>query len=118
MVCYLQPECVVCPLKAAVGEDVLTAYGEGRVAHYNYVNDVYTIVLDGWNGKLYAKGFSFDRCGEGIQDRDGSFGVNWFLKFLFDGAATIQSNTKNSRPSSVRSRSGSISSRSVTSSVL
>jgi len=47
MVCYLQPECVLKPLKAAVGEDLLTAYGKGKVESYDVAHDVYKIVLGG-----------------------------------------------------------------------
>jgi hypothetical protein len=83
MICYLQPECVLQPLKAAVGEDVLTAFGEGKLRRYDATRNMYLIELDGWNAKLYAKGDTFDRVGDGIQDRDGAFGVNWLLRFLF-----------------------------------
>jgi len=86
MVCYLQPECVVRPLKAAVGEDVLTAYGEGKVANYDKTHDMYTIVLSGWGAKLYCKSDAFDRVGDGIQDREAAFGVKWLLGFLFSSS--------------------------------
>jgi hypothetical protein len=82
MVCFLQPECVLRPLKAAVGEDVLTPVGEGKVQRYDAIQDTYTILLNGWNAKLYCKGDTFDRVAEGIQDRDGAFGVNWLLRFF------------------------------------
>jgi hypothetical protein len=105
MVCYLQPECVIRPLKAAVGEDVSTPVGEGRVQRYDAAHDMYTIVLNGWNAKLYAKGDTFDRVSDGIQDRDGAFGVNWLLRFFFSPAgAGVASNV------APRSRSNSITS--------
>ena len=82
MVCYLQPECVVRPLKAAVGEEVLTLFGTGTVERYDSTRDMYTIALD-WRAKLYAKPDTFERVGDGIQERDGPFGVNWLLRLLF-----------------------------------
>jgi hypothetical protein len=66
-----------------VGEDVLTEFGEGKLRRYDATRNMYLIELDGWNAKLYAKGDTFDRVGDGIQDRDGAFGVNWLLRFLF-----------------------------------
>jgi len=100
MVCYLQPECVLKPLKAAVGEDVLTAYGEGKVESYDVTHDMYTIVLGGWKAKLYAKGDTFDRVGDGFQDRDGPFGVNWLLRFFFKPSEAPSTGTR-SRSNSV-----------------
>ena len=83
MVCYLQPESVVRPLKAAAGEEVVTQYGEGKISRYNAVGDIYTIELT-WNAKLYARATTFDRVGEGIvQDSEGGFGVDWLFRFLF-----------------------------------
>jgi hypothetical protein len=110
MVCYLQPECVIRPLKAAVGEDVLTAYGEGKVIRYNKDRDMYTIALKGWNATLYAKGDTFTRVGDSIQDGLDSFGVKWLLQFLF-----FAPQAPRSRSNSVASVHGSVSSRSVTS---
>jgi hypothetical protein len=101
MVCYLQPECVIQPLKASVGEDVLTMFGDGKVERYNIATDMYTISLT-WKAKLYAKADTFDRVGEGIQFRDESFGVNWLLRLLF-----YSPSTKESIPAT-RSRSNSI----------
>lgn len=82
MVCYLQPEAVLRPLKAGVGEGVLTPYGEGTVFRYHYDRDLYTVDLT-WNAKLYAKGDTFDRMGDGVKDIEGRFGVDWLLGFLF-----------------------------------
>jgi len=104
MVCYLQPEFVVRPIKASVGEDVLTAYGEGKVERYNYDTDTYVIRLSGWNATLYAKGETFDRINDGMQDRDGAFGMNWLLRFLFFTSST----TASSKQESNRSRSNSL----------
>jgi len=104
MVCYLQPECVVRPLKAAVGEDVLTAYGEGKVSKYDVSRDMYTITLN-WKATLYAKGDTFDRVGDGIQDRDGTFGVKWLLRFLFFSSSS-GADAPRSRSNSIVSLSG------------
>lgn len=104
MVCYLQPDCVIRPLKAAVGEDVLTMFGDGVVEYYNPARDIYTISLS-WGAKLYAKSDTFDRVGEGVQDRDGPFGVNWLLRLLFFSPSST--NKGDSNPPS-RSRSNSI----------
>jgi hypothetical protein len=82
MVCYLQPESVLRPLKAAVGEGVLTPYGEGKVSHYDSINDFYIIELN-WNAKLFAKGDTFDRVGDGIKDSEERFGVDWLFGYLF-----------------------------------
>lgn len=83
MACYLQPESVLRPLKAATGEEVLTPYGEGKVCRYNPASDTYTIELS-WGARLYATGPTFDRVGDGIvQDSAGQFGVDWLFRFLF-----------------------------------
>ena len=110
MVCYMQPDCIVVPLKAAVGEDVSTEFGEGKVVFYDRPNDTYRIRLNGWNATLYAKSDLFERLGEGIQDRDGPFGVKWLLRFLFFSSESTSSVTR-SRSNSVVS--GSQSNRSV-----
>jgi hypothetical protein len=102
MVCYLQPDYIVKPVKAAVGEEVLTPYGEGKVVAYRTTDDTYVIELKGWSGKLYAKAETFDRVGEGMPDGDGSFGVNWLLRFLFFSSSE--------KKAGARSRSNSITS--------
>lgn len=111
MVCYMQPDCILLPLKAAVGEDVSTAFGEGKVIYYDRANDTYRIRLNGWDALLYAKSDTFDRLGEGVQDRDGPFGVKWLLRFLFFSADSASSATTRSRSNSIVS--GSQSNRSV-----
>ena len=83
MVMYLQPEAIVRPLKAAVGEEALTAYGEGTVEKYNAQTDVYTIKLKGWGAKLYAKPETFNRVRDSMRDKDGAFGMNWLFGFFF-----------------------------------
>jgi hypothetical protein len=101
MVCYLQPECVLRPLKAAATEDVFTLFGVGTVEGYDMKRDIYTITLN-WNAKLYAKPDTFDRVGEGIQERDGPFGVNWLLRLLFfKPSLTVEANPPRSRSNSL-----------------
>ena len=82
LVCYLQPESIVCPLKAAVGEEVETPYGDGKVRHYDAARDMYTVALS-WNAMLHVKAEAFDRAGDGVQDGDGNDGVSWLFRFLF-----------------------------------
>lgn len=83
MVLYLQPEAISRELKAAVGEDVLTAYGEGLVERYDSKNDTYIIKLNGWNARIYAKAETFDRLRDSMRDRDGPFGMDWLLRFFY-----------------------------------
>jgi len=83
MVLYLQPEAICRELKAAVGEDVLTAYGAGVMECYDRKNDTYVIKLNGWSARIYAKAETFDRLRDSMRDRAGSFGMNWLLRFFF-----------------------------------
>lgn len=105
MVCYLQPSDVVRPLKASVGEDVLTAYGEGRVERYNSAQDMYAIALKGWGATLYARGDTFDRVSDGVPDGDGFLGVKWLLSFLFRAEATAQQRSRSNSMVSTHSHS-------------
>jgi hypothetical protein len=99
MVMYLQPDAIVRPLKAAVGEAALTAYGEGTVEKYDIANNTYTIKLTGWGARLYAKAETFDRVRDSMRDKDGPFGMNWLLRFFFlsadkkDDATRTRSNS-------------------------
>jgi hypothetical protein len=115
MVCYLQPDKIVRPLKAAVGEDVLTAFGEGKVASYRLSDNMYIIQLAGWRATLYAKAETFDRVGDGMQEQDGQFGMSWLLRFFFSGSSgstrteSTRSRTNSfAKADSSRSRSNSI----------
>lgn len=82
MVCYLQPEEVIRPIKAAVGDEVLTAYGDGVVERYRIEDDTYQILLKDWHGaKLYAKAECFDRVHD-MQDK-ASFGMKWIYDMFF-----------------------------------
>jgi len=102
MVCYLQPKDVLRPLKAAVTEDVLTLYGEGKVEKYRLEDDMYEIELH-HGSKLFAKAEAFDRVSDGFEDQ-ADFGMKWLLRFLFFGSGNGESQ---------RSRSNSIASVSV-----
>lgn len=104
MVCYLQPDSVIQPLKAAVGEDVLTAFGEGKVTRFLHDTDLYEISLS-WKAKLYAKADTFDRVGDGIQDRDGVFGVSWLFRMFFSSSSPAGEDTS---AAGTRSRSNSL----------
>lgn len=105
MVCYLQPECIVKPLKAAVGEDVSTPYGEGNVLAYDLRRDIYTIGFTEWTARLYCTGDKFERAGDSVPDRDGPFGVNWLLRFFFSSDSSAGTR---SRSNSVASGTHSI----------
>lgn len=102
MVMYLQPDAIVKPLKAAVGEDALTAYGEGTVQNYDVVNDTYTIKLEGWDAKLYCKAETFDRLSDWMRERDGSTGMDWLLGLFFAPSSDKSVGTR-SRTNSVAS---------------
>ena len=99
MVCYLQPQDIVRAIKASVGEDVLTAYGDGVVERYRVQDDTYQILLKDWGARLYAKAETFDR----VQDMQAgaSFGMKWIYDMFF-------SDSKGG--TGVRSRSNSVAS--------
>jgi hypothetical protein len=81
-VLYLQPNQVIRPLKAAVGEDVSTPYGEGKVLKYRLFDDIYEIKLSWGNTMLYATAKTFDRIDDRMEDK-GGFGMNWILQFFY-----------------------------------
>jgi hypothetical protein len=101
MVLYLQPGAIVRPLKAAVGEDALTAFGEGKIERYDLEHDTYVIKLNGWGAKLYAKAETFDRAVNSMRDRDGSFGMDWLLQFFFSSSSDNKKEGRRSRSNSV-----------------
>ena len=101
---YLQPDAIIRPIKAAVGEDALTPYGEGRVENYDATNDTYVIKLKGWGARLYAKAETFDRVHDSMRDKDGPFGMKWLLGIFF---------SSNNSHEGTRSRSNSVASGSV-----
>lgn len=105
MVMYLQPDAIVRPLKAAVGEDALTLYGEGTVEKYDILNDTYTIKLKGWNARLYAKAETFERIRDSLRDKDGPFGMNWLLRFFFSSKGDDSVGTRSRSNSVVSTRS-------------
>jgi len=111
MVCYLQPQDVLRPLKAAATEDVLTQYGEGKVVKYRLEDDIYEINLHD-NAKLYAKAEAFDRVSDGLEDQGlHSLGMKWLLRFLFgsrkneDGDGASCQISRSSRSNSIVSLS-------------
>ena len=108
MVCYLQPKEIVRPLKAAVGEDVATPFGEGVVTKYRLEDNMYEISLLGWGAKLFAQGETFDRIHDGMKNGEGPFGMTWLLRYLF-----YASDDSGKVPGSARSRSNSISQKSA-----
>ena len=79
---YLQPDQVIKPLKAAVGEDVSTPYGEGKVIKYRLLDDIYEIKLSWSNSVLFATASTFDRIDDRMEDK-GGFGMNWILQFFY-----------------------------------
>lgn len=109
MVCYLQPNDVVQPLKAAKSEDVATRYGEGIVLKYRQEDDMYVVKLKSFsNATLYCRAETFDRIAD--VGSEGSSGLSWFLKYLFfasddAAAAPVPAPASSSRS---RSRSNSI----------
>lgn len=102
MVCYLQPDDVIRPLKAAVGENVLTAYGDGKVIRYRKSDDFYVIRLNGWCATLYAKAETFDRDVDNMNDEPGSIGMAWLFSLLFSSSSRAGSGQR-SRSNSVAS---------------
>ena len=97
MVMYLQPEAICRALKAAVGEEVLTAYGAGEMERYDRENDTYVIKLKGWNARICAKAETFNRLRDSMRERHESFGMDWFLQLFFDSSeSTIDGNRSRS----------------------
>ncbi|KAG7361269.1 TRAPP trafficking subunit Trs65-domain containing protein [Nitzschia inconspicua] len=111
MVLYLQPDAIVRPLKAAVGEVVQTAFGEGTVQRYDIGNETYEIRAN-WGATIFSKAETFDRLRDSIRDKDGYFGIDWLLRFFFDpsksnGKEETRSRSNSLVSGSVRSQSGS-----------
>lgn len=107
MVCYLQPSSVLRPLKAAVNDDILSPYGNGKVIRYNPSQDLYTIVLS-WGSTLHAKGDTFDRVFDcNIPDEEARFGVDWLLSFFYrsSDSSTLTRSRSNSLVSASQSQS-------------
>ncbi len=105
MVCYLQPKEIIMPLKAVVGDDVLTPYGNGQVVRYRVSDNLYQISLC-WGATLYAQAEAFDRDSS-HEDRNG-LNVGWVFRLFF--AAENNSNNKDMYNGSQRSRSNSVTS--------
>jgi len=101
MVCYLQPNDVLCPLKAAVGEEVLTPYGEGKVARYRLKDNIYEIDLAS-GAKLHANVEAIKRVNDGLQD-ERSFGMKWLLRRIFLLGDNESKGSQRSRSNSITS---------------
>ena len=100
-ICYLQPDQVLLPLKAAAGEDVSTPFGEGRVCKYRHSDGKYEIRLSwGSNAILYARAETFDRIDDRLEDK-GGFGMGWILKFFYSREADKDEGTQRSRSNSL-----------------
>ena len=99
--CYLQPDQVLRPLKAAVGEDVSTKFGDGKVTKYRLADDKYEIKLDWGGAKLYAEATNFDRIDDRMEYK-GGFRMGWILNFFY-------SREENKEEGAPRSRSNSFS---------
>ncbi len=99
MVCYLQPSDIVCPLKAIVGDDVLTPYGNGRIVRFRVSDKVFEISLS-W-GTLYAKAEAFDRDNN-VDDR-GGINIGWVFKLFYNSKDESVGDTQRSRSNSVTS---------------
>eukprot|EP00559_Dactyliosolen_fragilissimus_P009235 CAMPEP_0184873154 /NCGR_PEP_ID=MMETSP0580-20130426/41671_1 /TAXON_ID=1118495 /ORGANISM="Dactyliosolen fragilissimus" /LENGTH=1172 /DNA_ID=CAMNT_0027376021 /DNA_START=539 /DNA_END=4057 /DNA_ORIENTATION=- len=105
-VCYLQPESIVQPLKAAVSEDVVTPFGEGKVMNYRVKDNIYEIKLT-FGAVLFTSAEAFDRVEDGLVDDGSTFGMKRFLQSLFfsaDDTMTIGGDQR-SRSNSVTSYS-------------
>jgi len=103
MVCYLQPKDVLRPLKAAVNDEVLTQYGNGKLIKFRPKDDMYKIDLV-WGATLYARAEAFDR--DFCKEETGSFGIDWVFRLFFSS----ENSTKGVGGGSQRSRSNSIAS--------
>ncbi|KAK1734717.1 hypothetical protein QTG54_014590 [Skeletonema marinoi] len=97
--CYVQPDQVVRPLKAAVGEEVSTKFGDGKVIKYRLSDDKYEIKLTWGGATLYAEAKSFDRIDDRMEYK-GGFRMGWILNFFYsredskdDGAQRSRSNS-------------------------
>ena len=103
MVCYLQPKEIICPLKAIVGDDVLTSYGNGRMLRYKIADGIYEITLR-WGATLYARAEAFER--ESNFEYGSRFQMGWVFKLFFskDNSSNVDAS------GSVRSRSNSLTS--------
>ncbi|KAL3784883.1 hypothetical protein HJC23_012486 [Cyclotella cryptica] len=98
-VLYLQPDQVIRPLKAAVGEDVSTPYGEGKVLKYRLFDDIYEVKLSWGNAVLYATAKTFDRIDDRMEDK-GGFGMNWILQFFYSREESKEAGPQRSRSNS------------------
>jgi hypothetical protein len=99
VMCYLQPNQVVCTLKAAVGEDVSTKFGEGKVTKYRLSDDKYEIKLTWGGATLYAEAKTFDRIDDRMEYK-GGFGMGWILNFFYSREEDKERGAQRSRSNS------------------
>ena len=99
-ICYLQPDQVLWPIKAAFGEDISTPYGEGKVYRYRLSDNKYEIKL-GWgnNVMLYTEAETFDRIDDRLEDK-GGFGMGWILKLFYTREEDKEEGNQRSRSNS------------------
>ncbi len=112
MVCYLQTDNIICPLKAALGEKVVTPFGEGVIRKYRHKDMIYSIELTDCTAMMYARAEEFDRIDNTNECREGPSEMNWFWRFLlfYNAGEKKVENTSTSQ----RSRSNSVASRKST----
>jgi hypothetical protein len=97
--CYLQPDQVVRPLKAAVGEDVSTKFGDGKVTKYRLADDKYEIKLNWGGATLYAEAKTFDRIDDRMEYK-GGFRMGWILNFFYSREENKEEGAQRSRSNS------------------
>jgi len=97
--CYLQPDQVVRPLKAAVGEGVSTKFGDGKVIKYRLSDDKYEIKLTWGGATLYAEAKSFDRIDDRMEYK-GGFRMGWILNFFYSREDSKDGGAQRSRSNS------------------
>ena len=98
-ICYFQPDQVVRPLKAAVGEDVSTKFGDGKVMKYRLVDDKYEIKLTWGGATLYAEAKTFDRIDDRMEYK-GGFRMGWIMNFFYSREENKEEGAQRSRSNS------------------
>lgn len=102
MVCYLQPEEIIRPVKAVVGDDVLTPYGNGKLIRYRCDDNLYEILLV-WGATLYAQAEAFHRDSN-FEDRKGlNLNMGWVFRLFFTKDTDTSITSQRSRSNSITS---------------
>ena len=99
MICYLQPKDILRPLKAAVNEEVLTQYGDGKVTKFRAKDSVYEIELR-WGATLYARGETFDRD-HSESEEEGGFDIHRVFRWFFSSEKETAGGNQRSRSNSL-----------------